>query len=202
MEECLMHYGVKNQKWGIRRFQNEDGSLTAEGKKRYSKESLSGKDLDKKIRSDAKIEYKADNREAFRLGKVATVSGQALKKAEKRRDKRPNNEVEQKVYEKIKENHIRDLENAKKHHAELMKKYGDKAVSDIRYNKKGWIDEEVTTTGEAVAAGILSAVGMAVPLALGSPVGFITIPKSKRSYGSDYYRYVKKEARKELNSGN
>lgn len=34
MEEYLMHYGIKNQKWGIRRFQNEDGSLTAEGKKK------------------------------------------------------------------------------------------------------------------------------------------------------------------------
>ena len=30
-----MHYGIKGQKWGVRRFQNEDGSLTAEGKARY-----------------------------------------------------------------------------------------------------------------------------------------------------------------------
>lgn len=30
-----MHYGIKGQKWGVRRFQNEDGSLTSEGKKRY-----------------------------------------------------------------------------------------------------------------------------------------------------------------------
>lgn len=32
----LQHHGVKGQKWGVRRFQNTDGSLTAEGKKRYS----------------------------------------------------------------------------------------------------------------------------------------------------------------------
>jgi len=32
----LVHYGIKGQKWGIRRYQNEDGSLTAEGKKRYA----------------------------------------------------------------------------------------------------------------------------------------------------------------------
>ncbi len=31
----LYHYGVKGQKWGVRRYQNEDGSLTPEGKKRY-----------------------------------------------------------------------------------------------------------------------------------------------------------------------
>ena len=33
----LYHHGIKGQKWGVRRFQNTDGSLTAAGKKRYSK---------------------------------------------------------------------------------------------------------------------------------------------------------------------
>ena len=32
----LKHYGVKGQKWGVRRYQNNDGSLTPEGRKRYS----------------------------------------------------------------------------------------------------------------------------------------------------------------------
>lgn len=31
----LEHHGILGQKWGIRRFQNADGTLTAEGKKRY-----------------------------------------------------------------------------------------------------------------------------------------------------------------------
>lgn len=31
----LYHYGIKNMKWGIRRFQNEDGSLTPAGEERY-----------------------------------------------------------------------------------------------------------------------------------------------------------------------
>ena len=31
----LYHHGIKGQKWGVRRFQNEDGSLTPAGKKRY-----------------------------------------------------------------------------------------------------------------------------------------------------------------------
>jgi hypothetical protein len=33
----LYHHGIKGQKWGIRRFQNPDGTLTAAGKKRYIK---------------------------------------------------------------------------------------------------------------------------------------------------------------------
>lgn len=33
----LMHFGILGQKWGIRRYQNPDGSLTPEGKERYRK---------------------------------------------------------------------------------------------------------------------------------------------------------------------
>ena len=32
----LYHHGILGQKWGVRRFQNADGTLTAEGKKRYT----------------------------------------------------------------------------------------------------------------------------------------------------------------------
>lgn len=31
----LYHHGIKGQKWGVRRFQNKDGSLTPSGEKRY-----------------------------------------------------------------------------------------------------------------------------------------------------------------------
>lgn len=33
--DFLCHHGILGQKWGIRRFQNKDGTLTAAGKKRY-----------------------------------------------------------------------------------------------------------------------------------------------------------------------
>lgn len=36
-EYYLKHYGIKGMKWGVRRYQNEDGTLTPAGKKRLAK---------------------------------------------------------------------------------------------------------------------------------------------------------------------
>lgn len=68
----LYHHGIKGQKWGIRRYQNEDGTLTEEGKRQFEEKAraahlelksyMSGdkksekfyKDLQKKISDDEK----------------------------------------------------------------------------------------------------------------------------------------------------
>lgn len=36
----LYHHGVKGQKWGLRRFQNSDGTLTSAGRQRYNVDKL------------------------------------------------------------------------------------------------------------------------------------------------------------------
>lgn len=48
MNNELTHHGILGMKWGVRRYQNKDGSLTAQGKKRY----LSNVDYQQKRRDD------------------------------------------------------------------------------------------------------------------------------------------------------
>lgn len=38
MERILCHHGIKGQKWGVRRYQNKDGTLTAAGKKKIQEQ--------------------------------------------------------------------------------------------------------------------------------------------------------------------
>lgn len=38
----LYHHGIKGMHWGVRRFQNSDGTLTAAGRQRYSNNSVGG----------------------------------------------------------------------------------------------------------------------------------------------------------------
>ena len=48
----LYHFGIKGMKWGVRRFQNKDGSLTSKGKKRYSDDYKESQNISKKSVSE------------------------------------------------------------------------------------------------------------------------------------------------------
>ena len=66
-EAELYHWGIKGMKWGVRRYQNEDGTLTPAGRKRLEKKDQKwAKKKTEKITAKAK---KASQRELDAYGK-------------------------------------------------------------------------------------------------------------------------------------
>lgn len=60
MENELIHWGTKGMRWGIRRYQNKDGTLTPAGRKRYQKELAKLKEKEKIIKNQQKSQAKFD----------------------------------------------------------------------------------------------------------------------------------------------
>lgn len=69
-ESYLQHHGILGQKWGIRRFQNPDGTLTDAGKKRYTNDNVE-KTQNKKLTKQQKAKIYNATIAAIALGATA-----------------------------------------------------------------------------------------------------------------------------------
>ena len=67
----LMHHGVKGMRWGVRNYQNADGSLTAEGRARYY--NADGTRTKAGTRYEAK-QYAAQTKAAYKEAKAKAFS--------------------------------------------------------------------------------------------------------------------------------
>lgn len=112
----LYHHGIKGMRWGVRRYQNLDGTLTAEGKKRKSISEKASEAIDKVM----SIDNKAVNR-------VLRTSANLRKS-----------------YSNISKSHSdREIaaasKKAKKFADQYLKEYGKKPLDYSQYNnaKKG-----------------------------------------------------------------
>ena len=72
--DCLEHHGILGQKWGLRRYQNEDGSLTEAGKRRYSREVAKEQRV---ARSIEKSERRMRIKEAKAAAKASEMESKA-----------------------------------------------------------------------------------------------------------------------------
>lgn len=75
----LYHFGIKGQRWGVRRYQNKDGSLTPAGKKRASKlkkqyKELTGKPLKVKQKHKPEQQKKFDPSEPLTRSQIKKLS--------------------------------------------------------------------------------------------------------------------------------
>ena len=91
MENELEHWGIKGMRWGVRRYQNKDGTLTPAGRKRYENELSKLKEQERVLKNQKKSQAKFDELDKKRKqlydlkkGKVSSTTKKS-KEAPKRK---------------------------------------------------------------------------------------------------------------------
>lgn len=113
MMSTISHHGILGMKWGVRRYQNEDGSYTEAGAKRYARqqERSERREMKRAIR-----ETKKDRKQA--LKNVSQLSDEELEARIKRAQK------EQQLQQ-----YSRRISNGKTFVENTMEQIGSKAIS-------------------------------------------------------------------------
>lgn len=137
----LIHWGIKDMHWGIRRYQNKDGSLTPAGRKRYSKSNRN---------SEADTEI---NKESYEEGKARALKSGSATDVLKYKGDLSSKELEDALQRIRKENELKKISD------EEIAAGKDKA--DRIFNKMGKVTDYAVTAAKTwnMAANIVNAFG-------------------------------------------
>lgn len=157
MENELYHHGVKGQKWGIRRYQNKDGSLTLAGKKRALKmqDQYTRFSNDKKYRDkDGNLTYKGRKKSLKMKEKYSDLTGKQLKKYPTKSKNSTSTAPKQKSVKEMSNQEIQDkidrmnLEN--KYRAMMNERSSNVSKKEVSKGRK-FVEEVLTNAGKNVA---------------------------------------------------
>ena len=116
----LYHYGVKGMKWGVRRYQNADGSLTPAGKKKYDR--MSDDKLQKTLYKQVK-RARSEQSNWSNQWNVRNTIGKHSKSIQEKYDKARNEHVSSDAYRQ-----------AVKRLNKLDKQYDQGKIDNDKYN--------------------------------------------------------------------
>ena len=145
--ETLYHHGIPGQKWGLRRFQNEDGSLTAAGREHYGYGPKRQKyEAQKMIYKSAKKDARNAHLDAYAYNNRHPIS------------KQTNKNVAKKLKQKL--INAAMYERASKDAKEAMKAAKQEYKNSDEYKARQEKIKKAAIAGAAVAATALAAYGV------------------------------------------
>lgn len=175
--DYLEHHGILGMKWGVRRFQNKDGSLTPEGRARYgdvlTKKQMQGYIHDYNLRTGSNktinknTVFKTPNGLYDYKGRkinTDTTVEDPMNKVEKKTETKPKKLSEMTDEElKAANNRMKDEEDYRKHMANLMP---PEKVSYMRTFMGNLKDNLVKSIPDSIGTGISGAISEAIKNAL------------------------------------
>lgn len=165
-ENELYHFGIKGMKWGVRRYQNKDGTLTPAGKKRYDRDiaennakkkenriQINGPDASRWAREDLSRTKRSVDSASGLVNKARSLNQESMNKRKKKTTLDLSNMTDKELRDRI-------------NRADLEKRYndlfaGEQSTAVSRGQRR--VDDILRVGGNVLAVGS-SALGIALAI--------------------------------------
>ncbi|MBO7451256.1 MAG: hypothetical protein J6U54_12910 [Clostridiales bacterium] len=196
-QTTLQHHGIMGQKWGVRRYQNADGSLTDAGRKRYMR-------TDKRLIENQRVKTVQSGYNERRSMKQAKKYLERVRKAEEKgkltQKKLSKAEMKLSVASQMLLDYMENHEEYKKMVSDAKEKYGDKQIKDINYKsfkidkdgrRKEYVDGSVIPASTYITDGLISAASMTLMATGVTPIGMVLLPSESKTKARNWYKQQK-----------